>query len=98
MQRGTGLFAVEVHEHAHRHRHAMGDRQFARAQQGKTYEAWVIPAGGDARPAGLFAGGGTSVVHLRGTVPSGAVVAATVERAGGTTAPTTAPVVTAHIS
>ena len=70
----------------------------ARAPQGKTYEAWVIPAGGGARPAGLFAGGGTSVVHLRGTVPSGAVVAATVERAGGTTAPTTAPVVTAHIS
>jgi anti-sigma factor RsiW len=70
----------------------------ARAPQGKTYEAWVIPAGGRARPAGLFAGGGTSVVHLKGTVPSGAVVAATVERAGGTTAPTTAPLVTAHIS
>jgi len=67
----------------------------ARAPQGKTYEAWVIPAGGHARPAGLFAGGGTSVVHLRGTVPSGAVVAATVERAGGTSAPTTTPVVTA---
>jgi len=70
----------------------------ARAPQGKTYEAWVIPAGGPARPAGLFAGGGTSVVHLKGTIPSGAVVAATVERAGGTTAPTTAPLVTAHIS
>jgi len=67
----------------------------ARAPQGKTYEAWVIPAGGRARPAGLFAGGGTSVVHLRGTVPSGAVVAATVERAGGATSPTTPPVVTA---
>jgi len=67
----------------------------ARAPQGKTYEAWVIPAGGHARPAGLFAGGGTAVVHLLGTVPSGAVVAATVERAGGTSAPTTPPVVTA---
>jgi len=67
----------------------------ARAPQGKTYEAWVIPAGCHARPAGLFAGGRTSVVHLRGTVPSGAVVAATVERAGGTSAPTTTPVVTA---
>jgi anti-sigma-K factor RskA len=67
----------------------------ARAPQGKTYEAWVIPAGGHARPAGLFAGGGTAVVHLLGTVPSGAVIAATVEHAGGTSAPTTPPVVTA---
>ena len=67
----------------------------ARAPQGKTYEAWVIPAGGHARPAGLFAGGGTAVVHLLGTVPTGAVIAATVERAGGTSAPTTPPVVTA---
>ena len=63
------------------------------APNGKTYEAWVIPAGKPARPAGLFSGGdATSVVRLRGTVPSGAVVAATVERAGGATAPTTQPV------
>jgi hypothetical protein len=34
-------------------------------------------------------------VHLLGTVPSGAVIAATVEHAGGTSAPTTPPVVTA---
>jgi anti-sigma-K factor RskA len=67
----------------------------ARAPHGKTYEAWIIPAGGRARPAGLFPGGRTSVVHLRGTVPAGAVVAATVEQAGGATAPTTPPVVTA---
>lgn len=32
---------------------------------------------------------------LHGSVPSGAVVAATVERAGGVTAPTTPPVFTA---
>jgi len=67
----------------------------ARAPQGETYEAWVIPPGGHARPAGLFAGGGTAVVHLLGTVPNGAVIAATVERAGGTSAPTTPPVVAA---
>jgi anti-sigma factor RsiW len=67
----------------------------AAAPRGKTYEAWVIPAGKPARPAGLFAGGGTTVVHLRGTVPAGAVVAATVERAGGAKAPTTQPVFTA---
>jgi anti-sigma factor RsiW len=68
----------------------------ARAPHGKTYEAWVIPPGGHARPAGFFAGGGTTVVHLLGTVPSGATVAATIERAGGASAPTTAPVVIAE--
>jgi anti-sigma-K factor RskA len=68
----------------------------ARAPHGKTYEAWIIPHRGNARPAGLFAGGGTAVVHLRGTLPSGAVVAATVERAGGVKAPTTPPVLSAE--
>jgi anti-sigma-K factor RskA len=63
-----------------------------RAPHGKTYEAWIIPRGQAARPAGLFAGGGTVVVHLRGPVPSGAVVAATVEHAGGARTPTTSPV------
>jgi anti-sigma-K factor RskA len=67
-----------------------------RAPHGKTYEAWIIPHGQAARPAGLFAGGGTVVVHLRGRVPSGAVVAATVEPAGGVRAPTTQPVLSAE--
>jgi anti-sigma-K factor RskA len=62
-----------------------------RAPQGKTYEAWIIPPGGRARPAGLFEGGGRTVVHLLGTVPSGSTVAATVERAGGASAPSSAP-------
>jgi anti-sigma-K factor RskA len=65
------------------------------APAGKTYEAWVI-VGGKAKPAGLFHGGGQVVVHLRGTVPSGAVVAATVERADGVNAPTTPPLITAR--
>ena len=64
------------------------------APRGKTYEAWIIPPGKAARPAGLFAGGTTSVVHLRGTVPAGAVVAATLERAGGASAPTQQPLFT----
>jgi len=68
----------------------------ATAPQGKTYEAWVIPPGGRARPAGLFAGGGKTVVHLHGTVPTGAIVAATIEHAGGASAPTGAPVITAQ--
>jgi anti-sigma factor RsiW len=61
--------------------------------RGKTYEAWVIPAGGRPQPAGTFPGG--SIV-LRRPVPHGATVAVTVERAGGVKVPTTTPVVTAQ--
>jgi anti-sigma-K factor RskA len=66
------------------------------APSGKTYEAWVIPVGGAPRRAGLFRGGRRTVVHLARPVPAGAVVAATVERDGGTDAPTTTPVLTAQ--
>jgi len=62
------------------------------APHGKTYEAWVITTGAAPRPAGLFSGGASSTVHLRGTVPQKAVVAVTVERAGGVRAPTTSPI------
>jgi anti-sigma-K factor RskA len=62
----------------------------ATAAHGKTYEAWVISTGRAPRPAGLFSGDGT--VRLRGTVPQSAVVAVTVERAGGVRAPTTSPI------
>jgi anti-sigma-K factor RskA len=61
------------------------------APKGKTYEAWVIAAGHSPRPAGLFSGS-TSALHLRGTVPQHAVVAVTLEPAGGSTKPTTTPI------
>jgi anti-sigma-K factor RskA len=61
------------------------------APSGKTYEAWVIPANRSPRPAGLFRGGASSSVRLRGTVPKNAVVAVTVEPAGGSQQPTTKP-------
>jgi anti-sigma-K factor RskA len=61
------------------------------APSGKTYEAWVIPAGGSPRPAGLFSSGENATVHLRGTVPRHAVVAVTVEPAGGSKQPTRTP-------
>jgi anti-sigma-K factor RskA len=64
------------------------------ASGGKTYEAWVIPTAGRPRPAGLFSG--STTVHLRGVVPHNAVVAVTVERAGGAPAPTTTPIFTAR--
>lgn len=63
------------------------------APSGKTYEAWVIPANLNPTPrsAGLFRGGNTTV-HLRGAVPKQAIVAVTVEPAGGSKHPTTTPI------
>ncbi len=53
------------------------------APQGKTYELWII-RGDDAAAAGLFPGrDGVDVVGLDGTVDTGAVVAVTLEEAGG---------------
>ncbi len=65
----------------------------AAAPPGKTYEAWIIPAGGTPRPAGLFAQDG---VALRGAVPPHADVAVTLERAGGVSTPTMSPLVVAR--
>ena len=62
------------------------------APSGKTYEAWVIPASGPARPAGLFSGGAGTSIHLRGTVPRNAGIAVTIEPAGGSRKPTTKPI------
>jgi anti-sigma-K factor RskA len=62
------------------------------APSGKTYEAWVIPAGQQPIAAGLFPGGDDTTVQLRGTVPKHAVVAVTVEPDGGSTQPTTKPI------
>jgi anti-sigma-K factor RskA len=58
----------------------------------KTYEAWVIE-GDEAVAAGLFSGGDDrTVVPLTVPVPEGAVVAVTVERAGGVEQPTQDPI------
>jgi anti-sigma-K factor RskA len=66
------------------------------APRGKTYEAWVIPQGSAARPAGLFSAGGSTSVRLHGSVPQNAVVAVTLERAGGASAPTSSPIFSAR--
>ena len=63
----------------------------ASAPHGKTYEAWLIPAGHPPQRAGLFSGS-TGGVHLRGTVPQDGVVAVTVEPAGGSNKPTSKPI------
>jgi anti-sigma-K factor RskA len=66
----------------------------APAPAGKTYEAWVV-AGGKAYPAGLFGGGKRTIVfRLTRALPAGAVVAVTLERAGGADQPTQKPFIT----
>jgi anti-sigma factor RsiW len=61
------------------------------APPGRTYEAWVV-RGVSAQPAGLFRGGaGATYVPIARIVPRGAVVAVTVEPAGGSARPTTKP-------
>jgi anti-sigma factor RsiW len=72
-------------------------RHLPAAPAGKTYEAWVIPAGSKPIRAGTFEGGDPmTMLPLDASVPEGAVVAATVEREGGVDAPTTQPVFTAR--
>jgi anti-sigma factor RsiW len=57
-----------------------------RPPKGSTYEAWV--ADPDVRPAGTF-DGGTTALAVR--VPRGAQVMVTLERSGGTSAPSRKP-------
>jgi anti-sigma-K factor RskA len=64
------------------------------APAGKTYQVWVVAHGGTPASAGLFGGsGGPSVVPVEAEVPPAAVVAVTVEEAGGAEQPTSEPVV-----
>lgn len=88
----TRVFSVYVDRHGNATVNVSG---LGAAPHGKTYEAWVIPSGRAPRPAGLFSGGAPTTVRLRGTVPQGAVVAVTVERAGGVKKPTTKPIFSA---
>ena len=58
-----------------------------RAPSGRTYEAWVIKDNKPVR-AGTFSGGrATTVVPLEREVPSGSIVAVTLERQPGADAP-----------
>jgi anti-sigma-K factor RskA len=62
----------------------------------KTYEAWVI-TDETAVAAGLFSGGDDqTVVPLNVAVPEGAIVAVTVEQAGGVEQPTQQPFITSE--
>jgi anti-sigma-K factor RskA len=67
------------------------------APDAHTYEAWVI-VGDEAVPAGLFSGGDdrTTVVPLNAPVPEGAMVAVTIEQAGGVERSQQQPIITSE--
>lgn len=69
-------------------------RKLAPAPEGKTYEAWVI-VDKVAKRAGTFTGGAPTAFVLTRRVPAGAVVAVTLEVAGGVDQPTSNPLFTA---
>lgn len=66
---------------------------------GKTYELWVIPAGGKPQAAGVFLPDpdGSKVLVLNRTMGHGDTVAVTEEAPGGVAQPTGAPVITAQL-
>lgn len=86
----TATVALDSSGHA-----ALSVSGLSAAPQGKTYEAWVIPKGQAPKPAGLFSGGANTRIRLTGTVPQNAVIAVTLERAGGVRAPTSTPIFSA---
>jgi anti-sigma-K factor RskA len=89
---GSGMVAVDARGHG-----VLVVRQLPRAPSGKTYEAWVIPPGGQPKRAGLFRGGESpTMLTLDAMVPPGAVVAATMERQGGVDRPTETPIFSAQ--
>ena len=63
--------------------------------EGKTYELWYIDAAGTATPAGLFdvSDSERTLRVLDGTMGAGDTVGVTVEPEGGSSAPTTDPIV-----
>ncbi len=67
------------------------------APAGRTYEAWVI-RGSTATPAGLFQGGNRVVLALSRSVSPGSTVGVTVERKGGVSRLTRAPILSARLS
>jgi anti-sigma factor RsiW len=89
---GSGMLAVDPTG-----RGVLVVERLPAAPSGRVYEAWVIPPGGAPRKAGLFESSGSmTMVPLAENVPKGAVVAATLERAGGTDKPTQTPVFSAQ--
>ncbi|QIM23240.1 anti-sigma factor [Phycicoccus sp. HDW14] len=64
------------------------------APQGKTYQLWYVGSDEVARPAGFLTAGtdGRAEAALEGRIDGAAAVGVTVEPAGGSAAPTSAPI------
>ena len=89
---GDGMLAVDPAGRA-----VLVVNRLAPAPADKVYEAWVIPPGSKPIRAGTFEGGGSmTMVPLEEPVPSGSVVATTIERSGGVDAPTETPLMSAQ--
>lgn len=66
--------------------------------QGHVYELWLGDASGSMKPAGLVQGTGTTWNELAGGIGSSTVLGVTVEPAGGSKQPTTAPILVQQFS
>jgi anti-sigma-K factor RskA len=68
------------------------------APEGKTYEAWLM-RGGNPKPAGLFGPHGeeTATLPIEGSLQGADKVAVTVEPSGGSSEPTSDPLLTATL-
>jgi anti-sigma-K factor RskA len=62
--------------------------ELASVPSGKTYQAWVVKGQTPASAGTFAAADGQAIVPIPQAVPTGAVVAVTVEQAGGATSPT----------
>ena len=67
-----------------------------RSPQGQVYAAWVSEDGETMLPAGTFEGGAQSVVRLTRPVPSGGIVAVTLERDPAPEVPSGSPLMVAE--
>ena len=83
---GRVVLAVDPHGRGLLVVHDLG-----KAPAGKSYQAWVIPPGKTVPVSAAVFRGNEPVVPLRRDVAPGAVVAVTLERAGGAQAPSHAP-------
>jgi len=90
----TGGGTAELVWSASQHRSALSVDGVAKPASGKTYQLWYIDADGRATSAGTFTrGSGDQSVLLSGRYSSGDTIGLTVEPAGGSDQPTSAPVV-----
>lgn len=91
--RGGGT--VTVVDSAHLGRAVVVTHDLPAAPAGKTYELWLQDRTGTMRPAGLVSGGNRTVV-MRGNAARAIGAGVTVEPAGGSRRPTSAPIALVH--